>query len=185
MSTVSRLFVTLTLLVLLSSCRIFYAPPRPSEARATSSAPRPSDTPASNEFSEMLSLVNAARAKGGACGNIPFPPSGSLRYDAVLERVAQKHSEDMNAANVLGHVTPQGSIHNPAGSVLRDRINREGYAWQVIGENVAWNYPSVPDLVTAWLESPHHCENILNPEFTELGVGKAGTYWTQNFGRPL
>jgi uncharacterized protein YkwD len=54
----------------------------------------------------------------------------------------------------------------------------------VIGENVAWNYPLVAELVAAWLGSPHHCENILNPEFTELGVGKAGTYWTQNFGTP-
>jgi uncharacterized protein YkwD len=78
-----------------------------------------------------------------------------------------------------------GSIYNPAGSVLRERINRENYQWSVIGENVAWNYPDVPTLVAAWLDSPNHCENILNPEFTEVGFGKAGTYWTQNFGRPL
>jgi uncharacterized protein YkwD len=184
MSTVRYIFTSLTLLLLLASCRIFYSPSAPS-AKATPIAPRPSDTPASSEFSEMLSLVNAARAQGGVCGSVSFPPSNALRYDAVLERVAQKHSEDMAAANVLGHVTPRGSIHNPAGSRLRDRINREGYAWQVIGENVAWNYPVVAELVAAWLGSPHHCENILNPEFTELGVGKAGTYWTQNFGYPL
>jgi uncharacterized protein YkwD len=181
-----RRVLLLVLMFLLSSCRIFYAPASPSTARATpASAPRPSDTPASSEFSEMLSLVNEARARGGVCGNVSFAPSSPLRYDAVLERVAQKHSEDMNAAHELGHVSPVGSIHNPPGSLLRDRINREGYAWQVIGENVAWNYPSVPELVAAWLGSPHHCENILNPEFTEIGVGKAGTYWTQNFGRPM
>jgi uncharacterized protein YkwD len=168
----------------LTSCRLFYR--FSSESTSTRAvAPRPSDIPVSSEFSEMLTLVNAARARGGVCGNVSFRASRALRYDSVLERVAQKHSEDMNAANELGHISPVGSIYNPAGSVLRDRINREGYSWQVIGENVAWNYPEVAELVAAWLDSPHHCENILNPEFTELGVGKAGTYWTQNFGRPM
>jgi uncharacterized protein YkwD len=178
-----RFFLGFLLICSLASCRVFY---RPSPERLGSTpVPRPSDTPASSEFSEMLTLVNGARAKGGVCGNISFSVSSPLRYDAVLERVAQKHSEDMNAANELGHVSPVGSIYNPPGSVLRDRINREGYSWQTIGENVAWNYPDVAELVAAWLDSPHHCENILNPEFTELGVGKAGTYWTQNFGRPM
>lgn len=170
----------------LASCRLFYRPaPEPIATSTTkpASAPRPSDTPAIAEFSEMLVLVNEARARGGVCGNISFPASSPLRYDALLERAAQKHSEDMNAANELGHLSPAGGIYNPAGSVLRERINREGYQWSVIGENVAWNYP-FPDLVAAWLDSPHHCENILNPEFTDVGFGKAGTYWTQNFGRP-
>jgi uncharacterized protein YkwD len=183
----TRYFLISVMFVMgLTSCRLFYAPASSSGSGTTTSpsAPRPSDTPASAEFAEMLSLVNDARARGGVCGSVSFPSSSPLRYDAVLERVARKHSEDMNAANELGHVSPVGSINNPAGSVMRDRINREGYSWQVIGENVAWNYPLVPELVAAWLGSPHHCENMLNPEFTELGVGKAGTYWTQNFGMP-
>jgi uncharacterized protein YkwD len=183
MSIFVRLTFSLILLTALASCRLF-APAEPRAPRAVSSPPRPSDPPATSEFSEMLSLVNAARARGGVCGTVAFPASSPLRYDALLEQAAQKHSEDMNAANELGHVSPVGSIYNPAGSVLRDRINREGYNWSMIGENIAWNYPSVPELVAAWLESPHHCENILNPEFTEVGFGKAGSYWTQNFGLP-
>jgi uncharacterized protein YkwD len=185
MSTLRYVSLGLILMLLLSSCRIFYAAPSTPNPSPKATAPRPSDTPATSEFSEMLSLVNNARARGGVCGNVAYPASSPLRYDAVLERVAQKHSEDMNAANEMGHVSPVGSIYNPAGSVLRERINREGYSWSVIGENVAWNYLSVSILVSAWLDSPHHCENILNPEFTELGIGKAGTYWTQNFGRPM
>jgi uncharacterized protein YkwD len=185
MPSVLRLLLIFLLLLALSSCRIFYR----SESVNTRSfpvnvSPRPSDTPASAEAAEMLTLVNEARARGGVCGTVSYPVSSSLRYDAVLERTARKHSEDMNAANELGHVSPVGSIYNPAGSLLRDRINREGYSWSVIGENVAWNYLDVSALVAAWLDSPHHCENILNPEFTEAGFGKAGTYWTQNFGTP-
>jgi uncharacterized protein YkwD len=170
----------------LASCRLFYRPmPETVVTRAPTPtiAPRPSDTPATEEFADMLRLVNEARARGGVCGSVSYLASSPLRYDVLLERAAQKHSEDMNAANEMGHVSPVGGIYNPAGSVLRDRINREGYSWGVIGENVAWNYP-FPELVAAWLDSPHHCENILNPEFTDVGFGKAGTYWTQNFGRP-
>ena len=184
MSKILRLLSCVLFIGSLASCRIFSRPsPEPTSVGMTS--PRPSDTPASSEFSEMLVLVNAARARGGTCGTISFPASSPLRYDGVLERAAQKHSADMNAANELGHVSPAGSIYNPTGSVLRDRINRENYRWSFIGENVAWNYPDVPLLVAAWLDSPQHCENILNPEFTEVGFGKAGNYWTQNFGRPL
>jgi uncharacterized protein YkwD len=118
MSIVRYVFISLTLLLLLASCRIFYSPSAPSapSAKVTPSVPRPSDTPASSEFSEMLSLVNAARAQGGECGNISFPPSNPLRYDTVLERVAQKHSEDMQAANELGHVSPVGGF-----TILRAR----------------------------------------------------------------
>ncbi len=182
----SRLLIGLLLISSLTSCRLFYRTETVVYRTPSSPAapPRPSDTPAISEAAEMLTLVNEARARGGVCGSVFYPASGPLRYDAVLERTATKHSEDMNAANEMGHVSPVGGIHNPAGSVLRDRINREGYSWSLIGENVSWNYPDVPELVAAWLDSPHHCENILNPEFTEAGFGKAGTYWTQNFGKP-
>lgn len=192
MLTALRFFAVLIMIFSLSSCRIFSRPEPevvvyrvPETPSATPAPPRPSDTPAIAEAAEMLVLVNEARARGGVCGNVSYPASSPLRYDAVLERAARKHSEDMNAANEMGHVSPVGGIYNPAGSVLRDRINREGYSWSVIGENVSWNYLVVSELVAAWLDSPHHCENILNPEFTEVGFGKAGTYWTQNFGRPM
>ena len=45
----------------------------------------------------------------------------------------------------------------------------------------------------AWMESPGHCRNVLNPAFTELGVGyverpddpsRYFDYWTQVFARP-
>ena len=42
-----------------------------------------------------------------------------------------------------------------------------------------------------WLASPHHCENLMDPRFTELGVGfvfdadsDSGVYWTQVFAVP-
>ena len=183
MSKLKYLVTFLLIVLLLSSCGVFYRP----AASVPSTSPKalkPSDAPNSSQAAEVLLFVNTARAKGGVCGHTYYSPSNALRYDLILERVAQKHSEDMQAANVMSHITPTGAIHYPAGFQLRDRINQERYHWQVIGENVAWNFPSAEAVVVAWLESPEHCVNILNPEFTEIGVGKAGEYWAQEFGLP-
>jgi uncharacterized protein YkwD len=37
-------------------------------------------------------------------------------------------------------------------------------------------------VVDNWLKSPGHCKNIMNKAFKEVGVGRVGDYWTQNFG---
>ena len=71
------------------------------------------------------------------------------------------------------------------GSDLRQRATRQGYLWSRLGENVAYGYTTPAGVVTGWLGSPGHCANIMNPDFTELGVGLHGTFWTQLFGRPL
>ena len=38
--------------------------------------------------------------------------------------------------------------------------------------------------INGWLDSDGHCSNIMNPGFTEIGVGFHDYYWTQNFGTP-
>jgi uncharacterized protein YkwD len=174
----------MSLLILsLASCRTYYqaytAEPVYRQPTRVSN-----DTPGSEEASQVYAYVNLARAQGGVCGNTYFPPTPTLYYDATLERVAIKHSQDMQAANQMAHITPVRAIHYPAGSHLRDRINQEGYSWHMIGENVAWNFPSAKNVVDAWLASPEHCMNILSAEFTHIGVGKAGEYWTQEFALP-
>ncbi len=84
----------------------------------------------------------------------------------------------MHDHNVMSHTGSDGSD-------LRARADRQGYDWSNLGENVAWGYTSPQSVVAGWLNSPGHCANIMNPTFTELGVGLQGTFWTQLFGRPL
>jgi uncharacterized protein YkwD len=172
----------LLILFSLAACRTYYQIPATSTPRTPTQISN--STPGSREASEVYYYVNLARAKGGVCGKTYFAPTPTLYYNATLEHIAIKHSQDMQITQHMSHVTPSGAIHYPAGSRLRDRINQAGYAWRVIGENVAWNYPSAQAVVEAWLTSPEHCVNILSPEFTHIGVGKAGEYWTQNFALP-
>jgi uncharacterized protein YkwD len=68
------------------------------------------------------------------------------------------------------------------------RLSDCGYTFNTdIGENIAEGFQTPSDVVAAWMNSPEHRANILNPTFTVLGVGAArdasGAYWwTTDFG---
>lgn len=125
----------------------------------------------------MLAEVNAARAQPRSCGDASFPAAGPLRLNARLSAAAQAHSEDMLRTGTLTHVGSDG------GTVV-ERAERQGYVWSRLAENVAWGYEDVSSVVAGWLASPSHCRNIMDAGYAELGVGRAGTFWTQVFGTP-
>lgn len=133
--------------------------------------------PATALEQSMLAAVNEARSAARVCGDTAFAPTGPLRLENRLSAAAQLHSEDMQATGTLSHVGSDGS------SVV-ERAERQGYQWSKLAENVAWGYEAVDAVVAGWLSSPGHCRNIMNPDYRELGVGLAGTFWTQVFGTP-
>ena len=60
-----------------------------------------------------------------------------------------------------------------------------------MGENIAYGPKSVEEVVQGWLDSPGHCENIMDPRFVEMGLGyavghvsKRGLYWVQLMAAP-
>jgi uncharacterized protein YkwD len=59
-----------------------------------------------------------------------------------------------------------------------------GIEYTTAGENIAKGQQSPEDVMNAWMNSDGHRKNILNPDFTEIGVGYVKgdtTYWTQQF----
>ena len=90
---------------------------------------------------------------------------------------AQRHSTDMDTTGFMGHTGSDGST-------LSLRVEREGYAWRALGENVARGYVTPEAVMSAWLASDGHCANVMNPAFDELGLGLEGWSWTQVFARP-
>jgi uncharacterized protein YkwD len=129
----------------------------------------------------VLCIVNAERTVRG----LP-----ALSQDDDLALAAQRHSDDMVARDFFDHYAPAPA---PYGESPTDRIDATGYDWSRAGENIAAGYRTPREAVTGWLKSAGHCRNVLDPDYTELGVGIAtaaatlpggtGT-WTQNFGRP-
>lgn len=151
----------------------------PKEARA------PLPTPALSPALAMraLQLVNEVRARGTHCGDELFGPAPPVTLSGTLANVALGHANDMAEKNYFEHVDPAGQ--SPA-----DRVRAVGYQEKLVGENIAYGPKSVDEVVQGWLDSPGHCENIMDPRFVEMGIGlapghvKRGLYWVQVLAEP-
>jgi uncharacterized protein YkwD len=133
---------------------------------------------------EIVQLVNGYRA---AYGLAP------LSINAQLNAAADMHTLDMAAmSNVYGPWTAmKHTLYGTSRPQISDRLDAAGYDnWTYsfrYGENIAFGYPTAAAVVEAWMNSPSHRDNILNPAFTETGVSvrtdAAGRLWfTQDFG---
>ena len=138
----------------------------------------PSTVTATVNKTVMLQLVNEVRQKGCQCGDTYYPSAPVVIWNGQLEAAAYEHSEDMYTNKYFDHVAPDGSN----GGV---RIEQAGYNWLTYGENIAMGYKSEKEVIDAWLQSPGHCKNIMNKSFKEMGVARAGAYWTQEFGAQM
>jgi uncharacterized protein YkwD len=130
---------------------------------------------ASATVSTVFALTNAERTRAGLA---PLQENSRLTYAAQLQ------SEQMESASRLDHVLQGVPYPSPS-----DRLAAAKYAWEAYGENVAMGQPSGAEVVAAWMKSPGHRANILNPRYTELGIGYAldgagRPYYAQVFGRP-
>lgn len=132
----------------------------------------------------VLEHTNAARATSQRCGDRAFAAAPPLVWDAELSAAARVHSRDMARRNRFEHSGPKGGQ-------VGGRATRAGYAWRRVGENIAAGQGSAAQVSAAWLASPHHCVNIMNPKFTQMGAAfdvapssDSVIYWTQVFGTP-
>ena len=97
-----------------------------------------------------------------------------LIWDENVAAVARSHSIDMSLKGYFSHISPNGV--GPG-----DRLKNAGITKiQRMGENIAL-CGSASRAMSLWMGSPGHRANILNPNYTHLGVGVCGYYWTQNF----
>ena len=126
----------------------------------------------------LVELVNEARSAARSCGALGWRDAAApLAIEPRLGRAAQLHSEDMRSMGVMSHVGSDGSS-------LRERVDRQGYPWWVLGENVGRGYATPEAVVNAWLASDGHCANVMGTGFSQLGAGEAGRFWTLVFARP-
>lgn len=116
----------------------------------------------------VVELVNAERAKAG------------LSPLSVHEGVAE-------AANTRAHEIKNTFSHTrPDGSSFSTVLTQAGISYRSVGENIAYGQSSPEAVMQSWMNSSGHRANILNRDFTSIGVGHykdaSGTdYWTQLF----
>lgn len=116
---------------------------------------------------EVIRLVNAERAKAGLA---------ALTEDWELSRVARYKSQDMHDLRYFSHTSP---TYGSPFAMMR----AFGIRYRTAGENIAMGYRTPQAVVAGWMNSPGHRANILNPNYTKIGVGYVadGSYWTQHF----
>jgi len=128
-------------------------------------------------INKVLELTNQFRAQNGL---------SALKLNTELNAAAQNHSQDMAVSDYFSHTGKNGS--QPW-----DRAKAVGYEARSMGENIAAGYTTPEAVVQGWINSPGHRANLLNANYTELGVGyfllendtgsvNYGRYWTQVFG---
>lgn len=99
---------------------------------------------------ECTALTNAHRAAAGLA---------PLSISPAINVAAEGHSQYQASINTMTHGTNPGA-----------RITAAGFKWGAWGENVAAGQSSCALVVGAWMNSPGHRANILNPTFTHIGV---------------
>lgn len=103
---------------------------------------------------ELIGMVNQARMEAGV-----HPLTPSLELSAV----ARGHSRDMAENRFFSHVSPSTGD-------LGSRLRAATVPYQRAGENIALDI-TVGDAHQAFMTSPHHRENVIDPIFTHVGIG--------------
>ncbi len=147
------------------------AQPEQQQQQQQQQAQQPAQQQQTNNVSEterrVVELTNAERRKQG----LP-----DLQLDVKLSQVAREKSNDMQNKGYFSHTSP---TYGSPFDMMRDF----GISYQAAGENIAQGQKSPEEVVQAWMNSEGHRKNIMNPEFTHIGVGHETTanHWTQMF----
>ncbi len=122
---------------------------------------------------QVVDLVNKERAAAGL---------SALKVNTKLAGMAEKKAEDLRDNNYFDHQSPT------YGSPF-DMMRQFGISYTSAGENIAKGQRTPDEVMNGWMNSPGHRANIMNADYTEIGVGYvtdgSGTgYWVQEFIRP-
>ena len=110
-----------------------------------------------SEINAVLDIINSYREEGG------LEP---LILDEKLTTIACARAEEIAWSGKHSHYRPNGKFFS---SILKDAGITKGSA----GENIGWGYPEASAVCEAWKNSKTHYENIMNPQFTRIGIGVA------------
>ncbi|MEN9582060.1 MAG: hypothetical protein RL641_14 [Candidatus Parcubacteria bacterium] len=126
--------------------------------------------------SVLVDLSNKARSVNN---------QSDLTISSVLTKAAQMKADDMANRQYFSHTSPDGTTP-------WYWFQKAGYDFVYAGENLAVDFTESADIENAWLASPKHKENIIDPRFREIGIatktatwqGRETTFVVQLFGTP-
>lgn len=144
----------------------------PSKTPITESQTTPSQQPSSTAKSEQMQvfdLVNQYRNQQGLA---------SLSYRTDLQSAVDQRAQE---------ITTSFSHTRPNGQQFYSILTESGIRYQSVGENIAYGQRNASAVMTAWMNSQGHRQNILSSNYSGMAVGlyeKNNTkYWVQIFIR--
>ena len=117
---------------------------------------------------QVIELVNQERAKEGL---------SVLVYDAGIEKAALVRAKETEKS--FSHTRPDGRTFSTA-------LTEAGVTFRGAGENIAYGQRTPEQVMEGWMNSPGHRANIMNKDYSKIGVGyyqnaNGVNYWTQLF----
>lgn len=103
---------------------------------------------------KLIELTNLERQKMGL---------SPVAENSALDQAAQLKAQNMFAENYWAHFSPSGKTP-------WDFILGSGYKFSFAGENLAKNFQSSEEVIKAWMASPTHRDNLLNPRYKDIGM---------------
>jgi len=149
----------------------------------------------------FLNAINQIRSKPRHCGEFGLcQATVPLKWSDKLHRAASEHARDM-AKHSLTHHAGSGKSTDVTGtkngwvrhaSKASERGKFHGYTFSkafAFAENVGAGQKNLPEVIKAWMKSPGHCKNIMNPNCSDVALAKTDnhssyykTYWTLDLG---
>jgi len=123
---------------------------------------------ASSNTANLIKLTNEIRIQN----NLP-----ELKESETLNKVALSRAQDMLQNNYFSHQSPNGKS-------FINELEKKKYYFSSAGENLAIDFYENEKIVNSWMQSPAHRQNILNPDFKEIGIGRANDIVVQIFAVP-
>lgn len=105
----------------------------------------------------IVALTSRAREQEGL---------GALNVDSKLQKIAERKAADMAEKGYFSHTGPEGKK-------IGDWAKESGYKFGIFGENLAEGFEDEEDVLRAWMASPSHRKNILEPKYENIGIGIA------------
>ncbi len=135
------------------------------------------------QMQRAVEQLNALRRQPAPCAAIGAGVQ-RLAWESRLATSAQEQAADLAGQDRLSHVDSRNRG-------LGARLRGVGYAAAGAGENLAAGQSDIDDALQAWLASPSHCANLMQPEYRDVGlacVQRRGSryerFWVAHFGVP-
>ena len=133
------------------------------------------------EIMPELALAGGARVVGTGRSDYPNQINNVLVFPGLFRGALDVRAKEITTN--WGHTRPNGG--NP-----KSAVEEQGISPSSVAENISAGRWSASEVVNAWMASDGHRANILNPNYTKMGLGSVkvdndpnryGIYWAQLF----